>query len=87
MFYYFIESKVFYHRKVLEDGVKETLNELRTIYWICRNFMRNIIKNCFSLQGAFVLYQGFSVEEVYLVEYSAIMHQNIYDIETDDVRP
>lgn len=40
--------------------------------------MRNIIKNCFALHVAFELSQGVSVEEVYLVEYTARMHLNFW---------
>ena len=39
----------FIHFKVLHNGVKDTLNELRTRFWISksRKFISSVIKNCF----------------------------------------
>ena len=38
----------YYHNKVLHNGVKDTLNEIRTRFWIpkARNFIRKVIKQC-----------------------------------------
>ena len=39
----------FIHFKVLHNGVKDTLNKLRTRFWISksRKFISSVIKNCF----------------------------------------
>ena len=43
---------IHFHEIVLHNGFKETLNELRTKFWIpkARNFIRQIIRNCAKCQ-------------------------------------
>ena len=39
----------YYHKLVSHNGVRETLNQIRTIFWITkpRNYIRRIIEKCF----------------------------------------
>ena len=40
---------VYFHRLVKHNGIKETLNELRTQFWIpkCRSLIRSLIQKCY----------------------------------------
>ena len=43
---------VYYHNMVLHNGMKETLNQIRTKYWIpkCRNQIKRVIRKCLLCQ-------------------------------------
>ena len=45
-FYFTKLVKLYYHQIILDNGVKETLNEIKTKFWVARHFIQQINRNC-----------------------------------------
>ena len=43
-------SNMYYHQIVLHNGIKETLNEIRTKFWVpkTRNVIKQITRSCLT---------------------------------------